>query len=247
MEVIAPELADQHEADLLAKEEAAAAQAARFTMTDDGHGKVHGRFTLPTLHGAMLKKMLLALAAPKHVAATEGAGVERRPGPERMGKAFGELIERISAKDLPKVGGRDATIVVTIDLDTLLRTPAEGRCPRHRRTHQPRRSPPPRLHRPHHPRRPRRTLRGPRRRPGEPVLHQSTATAMGTRDQGCVAEGCEWPPWMCHAHHWTDGPTAAEPTWPTAASSSRHHATAHDPTYEMTHHPHGKITFHRRP
>ena len=53
-------------------------------------------------------------------AATEGAGVERRPGPERMGRAFAELIERIGAKDLPKVGGRDATIVVTIDLDTLL-------------------------------------------------------------------------------------------------------------------------------
>src|SRR6478609_1111718 len=120
LDVIAPELADQHEADQLAKEEAKAAQAARFTMTDDGHGQVHGRFTLPTLHAAMLKKMLLALAAPKHVAATQGAGVERRPGPERMGRAFMELIDRIAAKDLPQVGGRDATIVVTIDLDTLL-------------------------------------------------------------------------------------------------------------------------------
>ena len=119
LEVIAPDLADQHEADLLEKEEAKAAQACRLTMTDDGHGKVQGRFTLPTVQGAMLKKMLMAIAAPKHVAATEGAGVERRPGPERMGRAFCELIERISAKDLPKVGGTDATIVVTIDLDTL--------------------------------------------------------------------------------------------------------------------------------
>ena len=104
----------------------------------------------------MLKKMLLALAAPKHVAATEGAGVERRPGPERMGRAFMELIERISAKDLPKVGGRDATIVVTIDLDTLLGRLREGQRPRHRGTHQPRRCPQTRLHRPDHPRRPRR-------------------------------------------------------------------------------------------
>ena len=120
MEVIAPDLADAYESDRLEKEEAKAAQAARLTMTDDGHGKVHGRFTLPTLQAAELKKMLLALAAPKHLAATEGPGVERRPGPERMGRAFMELIDRISAKDLPKVGRSDATIVVTIDLDTLL-------------------------------------------------------------------------------------------------------------------------------
>src|SRR4051794_22687183 len=120
LDVVAPDLADQHEADQLAKEGAKAAQDCRLTMTDDGHGKVHGTFTLPTLQGAMLKKMLLALAAPKHLAATEGAGVERRPGPQRMGCAFAELIERISANDLPQVGATDATIVLTIELDTLM-------------------------------------------------------------------------------------------------------------------------------
>src|SRR4051794_31447702 len=120
LDVVAPDLADQHEADQLAKEEAQAAQDCRLTMTDDGRGRVHGTFTLPTLHGAMLKKMLLALAAPKHLAAVDGAGVERRPGPQRMGRAFTELIERISVQDLPQVGGTDATIVVTIDLDTLM-------------------------------------------------------------------------------------------------------------------------------
>src|ERR1700712_3349804 len=98
MEVVAPDLADAYEADRLEREEAKAAQAARLTMSDDGHGKVHGRFTLPTLQAAELKKMLLALAAPKHVAATHGPRVERRPGPERMGRAFMELIDRIRAK-----------------------------------------------------------------------------------------------------------------------------------------------------
>jgi hypothetical protein len=34
-------------------------------------------------------------------------------------RAFVELIERIPAKRLPKVGGTDATVVVKIDLDTL--------------------------------------------------------------------------------------------------------------------------------
>ena len=37
-------------------------------MYDDGHGKVHGSFTLDTLTGAMLKNALFAIAAPKHQA-----------------------------------------------------------------------------------------------------------------------------------------------------------------------------------
>ena len=81
LEVIAPDQADAHEAKLLEREEAEAAQACRLTMTDDGHGKMHGRFTLPTVHGAALKKMLLALSAPKHLAATQGAG---RPSAARV-------------------------------------------------------------------------------------------------------------------------------------------------------------------
>ncbi|GAA1764966.1 HNH endonuclease signature motif containing protein [Nocardioides hankookensis] len=120
LDVIDPAAADAHEARILEREEQEAAQACRLTMVDDGHGKVHGRFTLPTLHGAQLRKILLALAAPKHRAATEGAGVERRPGPERMGRAFAELIERVRAKDLPQVGGTDAAIVVTISYESLI-------------------------------------------------------------------------------------------------------------------------------
>src|SRR6478609_7111150 len=203
LDVIAPDLADQHEADQLAKEEAKAAQAARFTMTDDGHGQVHGRFTLPTLQAAMLKKMLLALAAPKHRAATEGAGVERRPGPERMGRAFMELVERIAAKDLPKVGGRDATIIVTIDLDTLL-----GRLHKAGVLDTGERISPAQARRLACTARIIPIVLGGR----SEVLDVGRAnrfytsaqqTAMAVRDGGCVAEGCDWPPWLCHAHHWT--------------------------------------------
>src|SRR3954453_21411972 len=58
LDVIAPEVADAHVARLLAREEADALTACRLRLFDDGHGQTHGRFTLPTLHGAMLKKML---------------------------------------------------------------------------------------------------------------------------------------------------------------------------------------------
>ncbi len=248
LEVVAPDLADAHEADLLEKEEAKAAQACRLTMSDDGHGRVHGRFTLPTLQGAMLKKLLLAIAAPKHQAATHGPGVQRRPGPERMGRAFAELIERIPANRLPKVGGTDATIVVTIDLDTLT-----GK-----------------LHKAG-------VLdTGERISPGQarrlactgriiPVVLGGTSQvldvdrarrlftrsqllAMTIRDGGCVAEGCDWPPWLCHGHHWQHwadgGPTDLTNG---GLLCPRHHARAHDPTYETTRHPNGQVNFHRRP
>ena len=197
----------------------------------------------------MLKKMLLALAAPKHVAATEGAGVERRPGPERMGRAFRELIERIAAKDLPKVGGRDATIVVTIDLDTLLGrlqkagvldtgeriSPAEARrlactariipvvlggtTPRSSTSD-------------------RRNGSSPEPRP--PPWASATKAASPRAATG--HPGCATPTTG------PDGPTADRPTSTNGGLlCPRHHARAHDPTYEMTHHPDGKVTFHRRP
>jgi hypothetical protein len=84
-------------------------------MYDDSRGKVHGRFTLPAFHGAALKKMLLALAAPKR----QEPGAVRRPSPERLGRAFCELIERYPATQLPPTGGVSATIVVTMTLDPL--------------------------------------------------------------------------------------------------------------------------------
>ncbi len=71
LEVVAPDLADQHLAQQLDKEERDATAAARFSMWEDGHGKVHGRFTLDAFTGACLTKALSALAAPKHRAAKD--------------------------------------------------------------------------------------------------------------------------------------------------------------------------------
>ena len=88
-------------------------------MYSDGHGKVHGRFTLDSLTGAMLKKALFAFAAPRH-RASHGPLGERLPTPERLGQAFTELIQRYPAKKLPKAGGLNATVVVLMPLETLM-------------------------------------------------------------------------------------------------------------------------------
>src|SRR6478735_570833 len=112
-----PDEVDAREAAILEAEERAADRSCHLTMYNDGHGKTHGRFTLPTLEGAALRKMLHALTAPKHLAAT---GAERLPTPEAMGRAFGELILRIPAKSLPESGGLPATLLVLIDEDSLM-------------------------------------------------------------------------------------------------------------------------------
>jgi Domain of unknown function (DUF222) len=247
LEVIAPEIADAHEADQLEKEERDAARACRLTMSDDGHGKVHGRFTLPTLHGAMLKKYLLVLAAPKHLAATHGPGLARRPGPERLGRAFCELLERFPAQGLPQAGGVNATVVVLLSYETLIGnleqagvldtgeriSPATAR----RLACQAGIIPA--------------VLGGPSEvlDLGRKTRYYTTAQriAMTIRDRTCTTQGCDWPPGLCHAHHlqqWSQG-------GPTDLDKGRllcpkHHTRAHDPAYETTHHADGKLSFHRR-
>jgi len=245
-EVIAPEQADAHEAALLEREEAAAAKACRFTMVDDGQGKIHGRFTLPTFHGAALKKILLAMAAPKHLAATQGPGTGRPPTPEALGRAFCELIERYPVDRLPKSGGVNATVVVLIDEASLLGRPEKAGV----------------------------LDTGDRISPGLtrrlaceagilPVVvggdsqpldlgrkrrlftdHQRLA--MLVRDRGCAAEGCDRTTGL-HAHHttrWIDG---GRTNLADAISlCSWHHSRAHDTRYQTTYQPTGAVTFHRR-
>ena len=61
-------------------------------------------------------------------------------------------------------------------------------------------------------------------------------TALAIRDGGCTAEGCDWPPGMCHAHHTTPwhqgGPT---PTSTTAACCVP--TTTREPTTPPTRRP----------
>ena len=246
LHVIDPEAADAHTAKLLEAEERAAAMKVRLTMTDDGTGTTHGRFTLPTRHAEMLKKQLLAFSSPKHRAAVDGGLGERRPGPERLGRAFSEWIERYPTDRLPHAGGVSATVVVTIPLDTL----TGGLKPGTLDTGGP-------------------ISPGQARRlaceagiiplvlggTSEPLdlgrtrrFHsKAQRIAIAHRDKHCTAHGCDWPPGMCHTHH--------DPTWATGGHTNtkhgrllcpQHHARAHDPAYTTTKLPGGKVAFTRR-
>ena len=137
-EVIAPEVADQFEGRALEREEAQALRRTTLSLWEDDEGTCHGRFRIPALHGQMLTKMILALASPSRPrwsnpmqppeGTTEGAVTMDRdsgidpdlPTPVRHGIALTQLLESISAKDLPRTGGCGATVVVTMTLDQLL-------------------------------------------------------------------------------------------------------------------------------
>ena len=230
----------------MAREEAAATKACRLTLHDDGHGQTHGRFTIPTFHGAALRKMLAAITAPKHQRATKRAGVERLPGPEAMGQAFCSLIERYPIKKPPKLGGLNATLVVTVTEDSLMdRVEQAGLLDTGEKIS---------------PGAARRlaceagvipVVRGGDSMPIDVGRQRRLHTeyqriAIQTRDQGCRADGCDRRLGL-HAHHetrWADGGTTTVRDG--IALCPWHHTRIHDTTYETRMQPTGRVSFHRR-
>ena len=91
LDVVAPAVADAHEAARLEAEERAAARKTMLTMTPDGQGSVHGRFTVPELHAGMLRKQLLALVVHDKpaLASTPATTVEQGAGQGRHRRRAG--------------------------------------------------------------------------------------------------------------------------------------------------------------
>jgi hypothetical protein len=227
----------------LEKEERDAAAAARLSLWEDGHGKVHGRFSLDGLTGAMLKKALFGLAAPKH-RASKGPLGERKPTPERLGQAFMDYVQRYPAHKLPHPGGLNATVVVLLPYDSLVGGLKTARLDTGE------------------------TISaalarklaceagiipavlggqsevldlGRRRR-----FHSRAQRIVATIEQGgCLEEGCDAPPAMTQMHHPKPGHRAPAPTatWMLCPAA---HRRAHDPTYTHETLPNGKIRLHRR-
>jgi hypothetical protein len=242
LEVLDPEAAEAEEARRLAAEEAEARAKASFTMSDDGHGKVHGRFTIPSMHGSMLRKALLAYAAP----ARNPDRPANTPTRHQLGLAFLEYLETRGEDTLPSAGGISATVVVTMTLETLMGgLKAAGLCDGSRISASEAR---------------RLACRagvipvvlGGKSQPldigRKGRFHtKPQRIALGLRDGGCTAVGCDRPPSQCHAHHdiaWSqNGRTSVESG---RLLCSRHHTLAHDPGYAATVQPDNKVTFHRR-
>ncbi|GAA1477100.1 HNH endonuclease signature motif containing protein [Nocardioides aestuarii] len=247
LDVVAPDVGEKHEQRKLEEEEARALATASFTLIDDGHGRCHGRFTLPTLHGRLLKEHLHALASPRR---HQTSGETPRPAPLAtplaLGQALMEYVESYPVDKLPASAGTGLSLTVTLDLDTLVRGVGAASLTTGERI----------------------SASEARRlacRAGivPAVLGSASETldlgrtarlfspaqrrALVLRDRGCTADGCGLPPGLCHAHH--DQPWSRRGTTDLTNGRllcPRHHRLAHDPRYRMETAADHTVTFHRR-
>jgi hypothetical protein len=117
VEVVDADHADQLLAQRLAKEERAAERRTYLECYDRGDGTSEGRYRIPTRHQVILDRCLGALLNPNR---PDPIPREHGTRAEARGQAFTQLLERIPAHTLPRTGGMNATVRVTMTLDTLL-------------------------------------------------------------------------------------------------------------------------------
>jgi hypothetical protein len=248
LDVVAPEVGESHEAVVLAAEEARADATAEMVLVDDGEGRCHGRFVVPSHVGKMLKRHLLALANPARHSEAElrDESGDWKPVRRRLGEAFVDYVERYPTDATPQTAGVNATVVVTMTLEQLLADAGTALLDDGARLSagQARRLaceagvvP---------------MVLGSRSVPldmGRQVrlFTKAQRLALGLRDGGCTARGCETSASGCHAHH--DDP------WSRGGHSDlangrllcpRHHRLAHDPRYAKTVHSDNSVSFARR-
>ena len=256
LEVVAPDIAEAHEAAVLEAEEREAASNAVLTMRPDGHSSMLGRFKIPVLHGEILAKHLDAIAAPRHQRAiaepdeTTTGTAARVAKPLRWGQALMEYLETRDATGTPKAGGVAATVVVTMTMENLVGNSVGSELPATLDTGE--------LISASAARRlaceagmiP--AVLGGRSQPldlgRKARFHtEPQRIALMLRDGGCAAVGCDWPPGMCHVHHRTPWSRGGMTTVDEGLMlCPRHHTLAHDARYQLKTDRHGKVTFSRR-
>ena len=245
LEVIAPDVAEEHDAKLLEREEQAAWDRASITRRHLGNGSSRAVVTLPDAAMDRWLAHLHAFTSPRrhgHVPADE-----RVPYPRQLAHAFIALLERIPEDWLPQHGGTTTTVVVTIDEDKLTQqlataglttgtpiTAGEARRLACGAGILPAvlngRSQPLDLGR------------------AKRLFTPGQRKALAVRDRRCRAEGCDVPAAWCEAHHtqpWgRGGLTNLEDG---LLLCSFHHHRAHDNRYDLRTLPNGDTRFHRRP
>lgn len=117
LEVVAPEISDEHERKALEREEHLASERTRLSLTPlgDGTTRISGRLADAT--AARLRTYLEAFASPRRTA-TEADG-QHIPAPRLLGLALTDLLEALPAEVLPMHGGTATTVTVHLDLGQL--------------------------------------------------------------------------------------------------------------------------------
>ncbi|QIK74182.1 HNH endonuclease signature motif containing protein [Nocardioides piscis] len=117
LDVIAPEIGEQAEREALEREEHAAAERTRLTLTPQGDGTTRISGRISDAAAARLRTYLEAFASPRRTA-SESDG-QRVPTPRLLGLALTDLLEALPAQVLPAHGGTATTVTVHLDHDQL--------------------------------------------------------------------------------------------------------------------------------
>ena len=244
IDITTREEAEHHHAHVLVEEEQQALAKTRLTLHDNTDGTLTGHFTIPTLAGSLLKKVLQQLCSPRRQHPTHPGGPGAGQTPHAMGIAFTELLEHLPTDHLHhKVA---ATIVVTLQHHQLLTdlaaagldtadeiSPSQARRLACNAGILPAvlngQSLPLDLGRTHR------------------FFTPTQRLALATTHTHCAANNCDRPYAWCELHHhtpWTHhGPTNLNQAIPLCGP---HHQQIHHPNHTHTRHPNGTITITRR-
>jgi hypothetical protein len=244
LEIIAPEIFEQHEAEQLAEEERRARRRTSLVSTRLGDGTTRILINLPDAVATRLHTYLEAFTSPRH----QGAGeADRIPVDRKRGQAFCALLEAIDPKRLPAHGGDATTLIVTVSLDELRKDLglAELGCADKLTASEVRRLACTAQIIPA-------VLDGKSEvldlGRSSRLFRPAQRKAMIIRDRECRAEGCTIPAAWCEAHHWgrpwADG--GRTDLKDGVLLCNWHHHRAHDPTYDSSRMPNGDVRFNRR-
>ncbi len=189
---------DADENERLEERENRAWNDASFRMWDNRNGTHSGDFTVPEGQADALRATLEAVSAPRREHLHEHPVPDHAASPNRLGRAFAEMIGRLDASTIMNGG---PTVVVRLDLDTLLGglaaatlssgtriSAGEARLMACRSGLIP-------------------AVLGGRSLPldlgrEKRLFTPAQKLGLGERDRGCAFPGCDRPPEWCEAHHW---------------------------------------------
>jgi hypothetical protein len=244
LEVLAPEVAEAHEAKLLAREEQQAWDKAAISHRRLGNGISKAAVTLPDAVMDRWLTQLHAFTSPRRESDVPQA--ERVPYPRRLAHAFSALLERIPEAWLPQHGGTSTTVVVTIDQHRLTQELATAGLTTGTRitAGEARRLacgagilP---------------AVLGGKSQPldlgrARRLFTPAQRKALAIRDRECRAEGCDIPAAWCEAHHLTPWGRGGDTDLDQGVLlCSFHHHRAHDTRYDLRRTANGDLRYHRR-
>jgi hypothetical protein len=250
VERVSRELADAHEATLLADEARRAETETYLWLNDNGDGTWSGRFTVPELHGHLLNAYLQRLTSPRRLGRNRAGELVTDPTlhsgasglgyAETLGLGLLELVEHLPHDGHGPVA---ATLLVHVDHARLVDQLASARLDTgtHVSVGEARRLacgagllP---------------AVLGSRsevldlgrvRRLHTPAQRR----ALSVRHETCAAEGCDRPFAWCEVHHphaWSEGGgTDLDNALPLCGF---HHRRAHDRAFDLSRLPSGEVRF----